>query len=139
MAAAWLVSVAATDPAPPRFWDPRLLATVLALIGVILLGALFLYWIDRWRKKSTLPTLTANQQLANFRELYEQGEISQREFERIKARLAPLLREELHVPEVKIDNEPAPKAPATDAPPGTVTPDKGADQGGNQEPPIPTG
>src|SRR5207248_1606105 len=94
MLAAWLW-LAADAPPRPGFWQPRLLAATLILVGIILLGALVIYWIDRWRKQSAPPSLTASAQLANFRELYEEGDLSQAEFDRIRARLTPLLRQEL--------------------------------------------
>jgi hypothetical protein len=116
MVTAWQACVAEASPAPPRFWDPRLFAATLVLVGVILLGALVIYCLDRWRKRAQAPSLTANDQLANFRELYEQGDISHREFERIKGRLAPLLREQLNVPESKSAGETSPANPVINPP-----------------------
>jgi len=82
MDAAWL---ALAEAARPPLWDPRLLWLTLALVAVILLGVLILVWVDRWRKRSDTERLSANDQLANFRELYEQGQLSAEEFEQVRA------------------------------------------------------
>jgi hypothetical protein len=96
MVAAWQLLVNAQPPAAPRPWaDPRLLWTSLALAGLILLGALVIAWLKRWRRCSEPESLTANEQLARFRDLYETGDLSQAEFERIRAKLAVQLLQEL--------------------------------------------
>ena len=130
MVAAWQACVAEASPAPPRFWDPRLFAATLVLVGVILLGALVIYWLDRWRKRNQAPSVTANDQLAGFRELYEQGDISQREFERIKARLAPLVREELNVPHTAGGGNSAPADPGANPPAVNNLPTENAHEDG---------
>jgi hypothetical protein len=109
MAAAWQVCLA--DFVPKIEWD-RLLVPGLVAVGAILSGALFIYWLNRWRTRPDAAPLTANEQLANFRELYEEGEISEKEFERIKARLAPLVREELNIPATR-SGESEPATPST--------------------------
>jgi len=126
MVAAWQVCLADSEQVRPRFWDTRLLAVTLVLVGVILVGALVIYLLDRWRKRPAPPSVTASEQLAAFRELYERGEISQREFERIKARLAPLLRAELNVP-----------PPQGDAGSTTAVPNAAPSDGGRPTEPRP--
>jgi hypothetical protein len=98
MIAAWQ---AVGDPNLPQrapLWDPRLLWATLALVAIILVGAVVIVWLDRWRKRSAAKPLSANDQLAQFRELYEEGELSLKEFERIRASLAQQLRAEMNVP-----------------------------------------
>lgn len=85
-------------PVQPPLWDPRLLWGTLALAAVIVVGALVLVWIDRWRKRSRTERFTASDQLANFRALYEQGQLSREEFERIRALLSQQMQRELDVP-----------------------------------------
>jgi hypothetical protein len=97
-----------------------LLVSTLILIGIILIGALIIYVVDRWRKRSEPSRLSANEQLANFREMYEEGEISHKEFERIREKLAPLVRQELNA---------ATRAGETE--------EGGSDKGGGQPPPVP--
>ncbi len=97
MGAAWQ-AIANAGRARPPLWDPRLLWLSLALAAVILIGALIIAWIDRWRRRSGSERLSANEQLANFRRWYEKGQLSQEEFERIRALLSEQLRRELDVP-----------------------------------------
>jgi hypothetical protein len=120
------------DPLPdhPRLslLDPQLLWATFALIATLLLGALVFAWLDRWRKRPTAGVLTPAEELAAFRSSYERGELSQEEYGRIRARLAPKLRQQLDLPatgarcaargdEPKPDSEPkndgdAPSPPA---------------------------
>jgi hypothetical protein len=134
MVAAWQVCLAESEQVRPRFWDTRLLAVTLVLVGVILVGALTIYLLDRWRKRTPPPSVTASEQLAAFRELYERGEISQREFERIKTRLAPLVRQELNVPPPQNNTGPA----ATDANAGPGAGGGSSESRPEEPPPTPS-
>ena len=98
MVSAWQAMADAGIPANPLLQDPWLLWVTLALVVIILVSALVLVWLDRWRKRSGSDRLSAQEQLANFRALYEQGQLSKEEFERIRATLAPQLRRELDLP-----------------------------------------
>jgi hypothetical protein len=64
----------------------------------LLLGALVLAWFDRLRKRADQSVLTPGDQLAAFRLSYERGELSQQEYERIRARLSPKQRQQLDLP-----------------------------------------
>jgi hypothetical protein len=92
----------------------RLLWAALPLVGALLAGALVLYLIDRWRKREAAEEdalCAPNEQLSRFRSLYERGEMSREEYERVKALLTAQLRRELNVP-----------APETSAAPATADP-----------------
>jgi hypothetical protein len=98
--------------------DPRLLWATLGLIGCLLLGALIIWWVDRWRKRSREAEDSSGDQLAHFRELYEQGNLSAEEFERIRGLLGKRLRQELDVsasgaaePDLQQPGGPSPAAP----------------------------
>jgi len=93
--------------------DPRLLWATLALVAALLIGAAVIAWADRWRKKADRGLTSPGEQLAAFRLSYERGELSQEEYERIRARLAPKIRES--GPGLK---GPTPKPPAPAAEPG---------------------
>jgi hypothetical protein len=76
-----------------------LLVVSLAMVAALLLGALSIMAADRWRRRprsSEAPT--ANDQLAHFRSLYDQGLLSREEFERIRTKLGGRLRQEMDVP-----------------------------------------
>jgi hypothetical protein len=67
---------------PPM--DFRLLWATLALVGALLIGAILVGLVDRWRKRADLDRVNSKNQLAHFRTLYEQGELSLEEFERVQ-------------------------------------------------------
>jgi hypothetical protein len=115
----------------------RLLWAALPLVGALLLGALVLYLIDRWRKRTAAAEQGArapNDQLSLFRSLYEQGEMSREEFESVKALLAGQLRQEMNVP---VPAKPVTTPPTGDSPP--VDTNVQATPPGPQGPPPPEG
>jgi uncharacterized membrane protein len=71
--------------------DPRttrILATSLCLVAALLLAALIIAMVNRWRRRrDAVEDLSPNAQLAQFRALYEAGTISQEEFERLRSLL----------------------------------------------------
>jgi hypothetical protein len=109
----------------PRLWDPRLLWGTLVLAAAITLGALVIAALKCWREQPPTQEPSANEQLAYFRELYDQGELSGNEFARIKARLAERLRQELDLPAPLLEEEkpldPA-KPPEQKEPPDSFRP-----------------
>ncbi len=93
----------------------------LALVGAILIGAVILIWVQRWRKAPPDCTPSANDQLAHFRELYEDGEITLSEYERIRAKLDAQFRQEAGLPPKVSSDAPEPPPPAPqDLPPSGV-------------------
>jgi hypothetical protein len=113
MIAAWQAIANAKPPAGLRPWaDPRLLWASLALTGLLLLLAVVFALLRRWQKHLEEPPLNANEQLAYFRELFENGEISQAEFDRIRAKLAKQLQVELEIPPKPAGPAASPEPPA---------------------------
>jgi hypothetical protein len=103
---ATLLAVAKTKlPGAPRSWDPALLWTTLALVAIIVIGAIAVAVLDRWRKRALPPAFDANDQLAQFRELYDKGELSEREFERIREQLGGKIRADLGVPDSAVPKD----------------------------------
>ena len=93
----------------------QLLWASLALVVALILGAVLIGLVERWRKRSASAGLTAGDQLSHFRELYARGVLTKEEFEQIRAQLADKLREEMQL------KEEAPPAQAT-APPESPPP-----------------
>lgn len=97
-----------------REFDARLVGATVALVGIILLGALLLVLLNRWRKRIPEDRLSANAQLAQFRQLYEQGGMSQEEFEKVRAHLVKQAQQELQAarptPPPLEDSSPPPPA-----------------------------
>src|SRR5262245_783976 len=56
------------------------------LVVTLLIGAAILAKVDRWRKRMYEPEDTSDA-LSSFRLSYEEGEISEEEYKRIRARL----------------------------------------------------
>lgn len=102
--------------------DPRLLWATLSLIGILLFGALIIWWVDRWRKRSLESDDSSGDQLAHFRELYDQGSLSAEEFERIRGLLGKRLREELDLSAAPPPENASPRPEGPDVPPSTNRP-----------------
>jgi len=64
-----------------------ILWSVLPLIAILLVGALAIYIADRWRKQSRVISTDSEEQLTDFRALFENGELTQEEYDRIRQRL----------------------------------------------------
>lgn len=58
-----------------------------ALVGVLLIGAAIVAKVDRWRKRMLGPGPAAVDNLAAFRVSYEQGDLTEDEFRKIRSRL----------------------------------------------------
>ncbi|MCS6852421.1 MAG: hypothetical protein NZ700_14750 [Gemmataceae bacterium] len=93
-----------------------------AVISVILLGALVIYAVDRWRRRPPIDQRSlANEQLSQFRAWYEQGELTREEYETIRSRLSQRLRRELDLPErpAAVPEPPPSPTPPEKSPPET--------------------
>ena len=123
MTVSWLLVADAADKAKPPAWDPRLLWSTVALVAAILIGALIIAVFERWRKRPVNFRPDPNDQLAEFRSLYDRGEISREEFDRIRNLLGERLRDALDVPATQPSsappNPPEPPGPPTSDSPGS--------------------
>jgi uncharacterized membrane protein len=92
--------------AAPKFqWDSRLVIYSLCIVAILLLGAFVIACVNRWRRNSDTNGLSPSDQLTQYRSLYEEGEISQEEFERLRALLGRRIRSELDVPAARSAQE----------------------------------
>jgi hypothetical protein len=95
--------------------DPQLLWPALALVGALLLGAAVIYCVDLWRKKADLAQASGEDEMTRYRALYESGELSQEEYDRLKALLSGRLRKQLNLSEPQKSAEvKPPEPPSTD-------------------------
>ncbi len=80
----------------------------LILVGVLLAAAVVFYFLERWRRAN--PKGEADREaglsLSSFREMYENGEITEGEYQRLKEKMAS-----------KIKGTPAPAPPTPPPPP----------------------
>ncbi len=94
----------------------------IALIAALLLGALIILLVQRWRKRAAREWTSSGEQLTSFRELYERGELSREEYARIRAKLGQRFRAEL---EAREEAGPPPAAPTPQSPPTEPPPETG--------------
>jgi hypothetical protein len=78
--------------------DAQLILEGLALLAVLAACAVLLWWANRWRRQAAEPPESAGDQLSRFRQLYDQGELSREEFERIRGLLDRRRRQDQDVP-----------------------------------------
>ena len=96
-----------------------LLVVSLAMVAALLFGALLITFADRWRRRpGSSEAPTANEELAHFRSLYDQGLLSPEEFERIRSKLGGRLRQEMDVPSPPEASPRPPGLPGTGQSPG---------------------
>jgi len=118
--------------------DPKFIQILIAtglLAGALLVGAFVVALFDRWRKRRANETFSAHDQLTSFRLLYERGELSREEFERIRAQLLARLKASETAEAAAKSVETGAKAtlPATD---GTGSPHSGDSPPPPQAPPT---
>ena len=94
---------------PP--WNPQILWYGSALAAALLLGAVVIWAVDRWRRKKPDFRVNPNEQLAHFRKLYELGELSAEDFARIRALLTERMIQEIEPPEPAEPPSPGPPPP----------------------------
>ena len=98
--------------------EERLFLWVSVLAGVLLIGAIFLARLDRWRKRQMEDRDESPAQLGSFRELYERGEISKAEYDRVLKRIADrAVAKAKAKPVVAAGPEPTPAPPESEEPP----------------------
>jgi hypothetical protein len=143
MAAPWLTLAATTLTKGQQEWLHELMWAGPAIAGFLLLMALVVSWVRKWYRGTPQEGLTASDQLAQFRELYERGEISKEEFARVRQLLMGRVKQELNLPpgrspeiqppphyewiteDLLVAEEETPSAPPAPAPeekPGTTPP-----------------
>jgi uncharacterized protein HemX len=95
----WLLSQAPPgDPTAAAIRDPRTAAAAGMLIAVLLAGALVLVFVDRWRKRQFAEpdaTQESAESLSSFRQMYENGELSEEEYQKVRQKMAAKIKREV--------------------------------------------
>ena len=92
---------------PATQWDVWL--AVAALFGIVMFGVWALYGVKRWREEAVpFDKLSHAEQLDHYRKMVDDGELDQREFDRIKDQLET--RAGLRTPSPE-ETPPAPNQP----------------------------
>ncbi len=68
--------------------EAELLLLVGALVAILLMGAAVISWLNRWRKKQLESEDDLTDTIGSFRKMYETGELSKEEYERILQKTA---------------------------------------------------
>ena len=93
-------------------WDPSHLWAPLALVGLLLFGALVIWLVDRWRKRWTQEsTPHSGDQITQYRKLYEAGDLTAEEFAKIRNKLTEAFMKTLEKP-----TPPPPETPVSETP-----------------------
>ena len=100
------------------------------LVVALLVGAAVIYATDKWRKRAAAePTeVDATSALTSYRAMYENGEITEEEYARLRNRVAE---------KVKRAAPPKPDAPAGTMPPLPSLPPLQSGERGTANPPAP--
>jgi hypothetical protein len=106
------------------FLDTRLVVTSALLAGALLLGAVIIGFVRRWQQLNSRG-ITANEQLAQYRALYDRGELSEDEFRRLRDLLTVQIRKESGLS----TDKPPPAQAVTPAPAETPPPPEPPDEG----------
>ncbi len=90
-------------PPPPGkanpFLNPEFLVTVGLLVGALLLGAVVFAVVDRWRKRDATAAAgrESTESLTSFRAMFDNGELTREEYEKIRDRVAAKMKKEVGV------------------------------------------
>ena len=93
--------------------DPQLFYPAMLMIAALLIGAVVIAFVRRWQQLQQRAVGTkASEQLAQYRLMFEKGQISEEEFKRLRAVLSEELRKEIDLPPPAPAAQPTPPAQA---------------------------
>ena len=91
----------ADDTTPLSLWadnpflSTEFLVTIGLLIATLLAGAVVLYFTDIWRKKQFSTGHESLESLTHYRALFDRGEITETEYQAIRAKVATRVKQEV--------------------------------------------
>ncbi|HEY3788875.1 MAG TPA: hypothetical protein VGL71_08475 [Urbifossiella sp.] len=84
-----LLLFAQKKPAGSPFDRSEMIWGSVGLAGSLLVGAIAIYLVDRWRKRSNLAAeREAGLELTDFRAMFESGEITEAEYNKLRLKVA---------------------------------------------------
>lgn len=86
---------AALPKATDVFRSVEFLVTVGVLSAVLLGGAVVLYFTDIWRKRQFDDGRNSTESMTSFRALYERGELTESEYQKIRDKMAARMKREV--------------------------------------------
>jgi hypothetical protein len=114
----WSLSLLAQAERANRdpFRQPEIIWATAGIAVALLVGALVIWLVDRWRKRSGLPVNTAGE-LTDFRGMYERGEITEEEYAKLRTRVSGRMKQAPVAPAATQPNPAANGAPPQNPPP----------------------
>lgn len=116
--------IASILPGPPLFAAPvdgRNFLPLLWMAAALIVGAVIIVLVGRWRKRSANLGPSASDELAQYRALYEQGAISEEEYKKLRSLLGGEIRKNFALSPrpatLASAAQPAPSGAVTSAPP----------------------
>lgn len=92
--------------------DPNFIVWSVVFAGVLLLTAVLFMVFDRWRKRPTgESTLDTSMSLSSFRQMYENGELTEAEYQRIRDKMAAKMKGKIGVTPLPPPATPEPPPP----------------------------
>jgi hypothetical protein len=85
--------LAQQQPAGNPFDRPEIIWATAGLAGALLVGAIIVLAVDRWRKKGLAPAGPSADELTEFREMFEAGEITEEEYKRLRQQVAERVKQ----------------------------------------------
>jgi hypothetical protein len=71
---------------------PEVIWGTVGLAAALLVGAVVIWLVDRWRKRAAAGEAGSAAELTEFRAMYERGEITEEEYARLRTRVARRVR-----------------------------------------------
>ena len=114
---AWTLLAQAAPKKGDPLREPEVIWGTIGLMVALLVGAFFVWLVDRWRKKPTV-TSDAKEELTDFRAMYERGEITEDEYVRLRERVSERVKQTPPTPRpnATADTKPAAAGPTESAP-----------------------
>jgi hypothetical protein len=110
-------------PAGSPFDRPDLIIGTAGLAGALLVGAFVIFLVDRWRKRAALADVAdAGTELTGFRAMYERGEITEEEYNRLRLKVSERVKPAPETPSPLAGTKPNAAAPAAETPPKPIIP-----------------
>jgi hypothetical protein len=83
-----LALFAQNKPTGSPFERPEIIWASAALAGALLVGAVVIYLVDKWRKRAAMADREAGLELTDFRAMFERGEITEAEYNKLRLKVA---------------------------------------------------
>lgn len=97
--------------------EERLFLWIGVLLGVLVLGGALISRLDRWRKRQMEHADDAPEHLGSFRAMYENGELSKEEYDRVLRKMAEQVGAKPKPVPSPSASPPSPEPPANEEPP----------------------